>query len=93
MDILQFVTNEMSNILHHGELQTNLFQVANIMNSRPLGKRPDIDPSDGGPITMNHLLLGRATSERAIFFSDSNLSPAAKILRSAARRCSLDEGG
>ena len=33
------------------------------MNSRPLGvySRPGSDPLDGGPITPNHLLLGRAT--------------------------------
>ena len=52
--------------LTHAELQTCLFQVADIMNARPLGKRPTIDPLDGGPITPNHLLLGRATSESAV---------------------------
>ena len=52
--------------LTHGELQTYLFQVADIMNSRPIGKRPNVDPLDGGPVTPNHLLLGRATSESAV---------------------------
>ena len=35
-----------------------------MLNSRPLGifSRPGDDPLDGGPITPNHLLLGRATT-------------------------------
>ena len=45
------------------ETQTVLFEVSQVMNSRPLGvySRPGSDPLDGGPITPNHLLLGRAT--------------------------------
>ena len=45
------------------EIQTVLCEVSQIMNSRPLGvySRPGTDPLDGGPITPNHLLLGRAT--------------------------------
>ena len=46
------------------ELQTVLYEVAQIMNCRPLGiyNKPGDDPLDGGPITPNHLLLGRATA-------------------------------
>ena len=46
------------------EIQTVLYEVSQILNSRPLGtySRPGEDPLDGGPITPNHLLLGRATS-------------------------------
>ena len=46
------------------EIQTVLYEVSQILNSRPLGtyNRPGEDPLDGGPITPNHLLLGRATS-------------------------------
>ena len=46
------------------ELQTVLYEVAQILNSRPLGvySRPGSDPLDGGPITPNHLLLGRASN-------------------------------
>ena len=46
------------------ETQTVFFEIAQIMNSRPLGiyARPGSDPLDGGPITPNHLLLGRASN-------------------------------
>merc|ERR1712240_374982 len=35
------------------------------MNNRPLGifSKPGTDPLDGGPITPNHLLLGRASNK------------------------------
>ena len=50
--------------LNFVEMQTVLYEIAQIMNCRPLGiyHRPGTDPLDGGPITPNHLLLGRATS-------------------------------
>ena len=46
------------------ELQTVLYEIGQIINSRPLGiySRPGSDPLDGGIITPNHLLLGRATN-------------------------------
>ena len=46
------------------ETQTVLFEVCQVINSRPLGvySKPGTDPLDGGPITPNHLLLGRATN-------------------------------
>ena len=46
------------------ETQTVMHEVAQLLNSRPLGiySKPGADPLDGGPITPNHLLLGRATS-------------------------------
>ena len=45
------------------EIQTVMFEVGQMINCRPLGvyARPGSDPLDGGPITPNHLLLGRAT--------------------------------
>ena len=45
------------------ETQTVLCEVSQAMNCRPLGifSRPGADPLDGGPITPNHLLLGRAS--------------------------------
>ena len=48
----------------YAELQTVLFEVSQILNSRPLGiySRPGEDPLDGGPLTPNHLLMGRATN-------------------------------
>ena len=50
--------------LTYAEIQTILFETAQIMNCRPLGiyYRPGTDPLDGGPITPNNLLLGRATN-------------------------------
>ena len=46
------------------ETQTLLHEAAQVLNCRPLGvySRPGSDPLDGGPITPNHLLLGRATN-------------------------------
>ena len=56
------------------EVQTVLYQVAEIMNSRPLSKRPNVDPLDGGPVTPNHLLFGRATGESPIGDFDVKLN-------------------
>jgi hypothetical protein len=50
--------------LTYAETQTVVHEAAQAMNCRPLGvfSRPGSDPLDGGPITPNHLLLGRATN-------------------------------
>ena len=50
--------------LTYAETQTVLQEPAQLMNCRPLGvySRPGSDPLDGGPITPNHLLLGRASA-------------------------------
>ena len=50
--------------LTYAETQTVLHEAAQLMNCRPLGifSRPGSDPLNGGPITPNHLLLGRATA-------------------------------
>ena len=47
------------------EIQTVLLEITQIMNNRPLGifSKPGTDPLDGGPITPNHLLLGRASNK------------------------------
>ena len=50
-------------LLTKGELDTVFSDVAQIVNSRPLMPRAGSDPTSGGPITPNHLLLGRATVE------------------------------
>jgi hypothetical protein len=44
------------------ELQTVLFEVANLINERPIGKLPT-DPDDGKYLSPNDLLLGRASTE------------------------------
>ena len=46
-----------------GELDTYLIDVAYIVNSRPLMKRPGQDILSGGPITPLHLMGGRSTIE------------------------------
>ena len=63
------------------ELQTVLFEVAQILNCRPLGiyHKPGTDPLDGGPITPNHLLLGRATSAVPSFKYEENVSLTKRI--------------
>ena len=44
-----------------GELDTLFSDVIQIVNSRPLVHRAGTDTASGGPITPNHLILGRAT--------------------------------
>ena len=40
-----------------------LFEIANIANSRPIGKVAGSDPDQSKPLTPNDLLLGRSTAE------------------------------
>ena len=48
-------------ILTHSELLTVMYEIANLLNERPIGKQSkDID--DGAYLCPNDLLLGRATS-------------------------------
>ena len=67
--------------LNYVELQTVLYQIANILNSRPLGiySQPGDDPLDGGPVTPNHLLLGRASSAVPSQEYDTNASLTKRI--------------
>ena len=53
----------MNNVLTFSQLQTVLFEIANIMNSRPLGVISGSDPESPTSITPNDLILGRASSE------------------------------
>ena len=55
------ITN--NNILSYAQLQTVLFEVANIINSRPIGITSGSDPEQPTSITPNHLILGRATAD------------------------------
>ena len=50
------------NILTFSQLQTVLFEICNIINSRPIGIITGSDPECPSPITPNDLILGRATS-------------------------------
>ena len=50
------------NILTFSQLQTVLFEICNIINSRPIGIITGSDPECPSPISPNDLILGRATS-------------------------------
>lgn len=50
------------NVLSFGELQTVLYEVANILNERPIGLKPGYDISLGAYLCPNDLLLGRASN-------------------------------
>ena len=50
------------NILSFSEFQLLLFEVANIINSRPIGVISGADPEFPNPITPNDLILGRSTN-------------------------------
>ena len=49
-------------VLSPFELYTYLLEVANLVNSRPIGRVPN-DPDDGKYISPNDILLGRSTSD------------------------------
>ena len=49
-----------SQILMFSELMTVFYEVANLINERPIGRQPK-EPDDGSYLSPNHLLLGRAT--------------------------------
>ena len=48
-------------ILTFSELQTVLFEIANLINERPIGRHPT-SPDDGTYLCPNDLLLGRSTA-------------------------------
>ena len=48
-------------VLSFSELQTVLFETANLLNERPIGRKPG-QPEDGTYLCPNDLLLGRASS-------------------------------
>ena len=49
--------------LTFAQLQMVLFEISNIINSRPIGVISGSDPTDPKPLTPNDLLLGRSTGE------------------------------
>ena len=51
------------NVLSFSELQLAMFEVANIINSRPIGIISGSDPEVPTALTPNDLLLGRSTNE------------------------------
>ena len=51
------------NILSFSEIQLMMYEIANIINSRPIGIISGEDPEFPNPITPNDLILGRSTNE------------------------------
>ena len=51
------------NVLSFSELQLMFFEIANVINSRPIGIVPGADPECPTALTPNDLLLGRSSNE------------------------------
>ena len=51
-----------NNILSFNELLTTLYEVANLLNERPIGMKPSNDLSLGSYLCPNDLILGRNNS-------------------------------
>ena len=51
------------NVLTFSQLQLMLFEIANLLNSRPISIVTGSNPDEPEPLTPNHLLLGRATGD------------------------------
>ena len=51
------------NTLSFSEMQLMFFEIANVINSRPIGTVPGNDPECPTPLTPNDLLLGRSSNE------------------------------
>lgn len=52
--------------LSFAELQTVLFEVANLLNERPIGLKPGSDVNAGSYLCPNELLLGRASNHAPV---------------------------
>ena len=64
----------------YGELNTLLQEAAQIVNSRPLGIQGRVsDTEAGGPITPNHILLGRATAEAPKVITNGPVTTASRL--------------
>lgn len=51
------------NVLSYGELQTVMFEIANLINERPIGMKPGCDIDRGSYLSPNDLLLGRSRAD------------------------------
>ena len=72
-------------ILSYSEMQTVMFECAELVNERPIGRHPT-DPDDGSYLCPNDLILGRSTSTipQAEFDYGSNLSRRFRFVQSLA---------
>ncbi len=70
-----------------GELSTVVAEAAQVVNSRPIAKNTG-DPETGGPITPQHLQLGRATVEvpRMRFEEAPRLTQRLQFIKEAKRQ-------
>lgn len=60
--------------LQYGELQTVLFEMANIINERPIGIKPGSDINLGSYLSPNDLRLGWTNNSAPAGFVDDNSS-------------------
>lgn len=62
------------NILQYGELHTVLFEMANLINERPIGIKLGSDINSGSNLSPNDLLLGRTNNRAREGYVDDNNS-------------------
>ena len=72
-------------ILSYSELQTVMFECAELVNKRPIGRTPS-DPDDESYLCPNDLLLGRSTNKipQGDFDCGINLSRRFRFVQSLA---------
>lgn len=61
-------------VLQYGELQTVLFEIANLINERPIGIKPGSDINLGSYLSPNDLILGRTNNSAPAGHVDDNTS-------------------
>ena len=73
-----------ANVLSFSGLQTVFFEVAALINARPIGIVTGSDPRCPTTITPNHLILGRSTPDVAIgpFDNDTNVNRRFRFVQS-----------
>ena len=82
MGIVKKVLNDVfgKQVCTFSELNTLLHEATQIVNSRPLGIQGHTsDVEAGGPITPNHLLLGRGTAEVPKVITDRPVTTARRM--------------
>ena len=78
------------NVLTFSNLQTILFEIANIINSRPIGALNASDSEQPCPITPNHLLLGRASAE--VPQGPFDMTASKKVTKQYSIECIIHQG-
>ena len=74
-------------VLQYGELQTVLFEIANLINERPIGIKPGTDINLGSYLSPNDLLLGRTNNSTptGVLDEDSNYAKGFKYANEIIR--------